>query len=32
VRAVLADEQLQKDAEKVDLTKIIEQSLQKPKK
>ena len=32
VRAVLADEQLQKEAEKVDLTKIIEQSLQKPKK
>ena len=34
VEAVLcvADEQLQKDAEKVDLTKIIEQSLQKPKK
>jgi len=32
VRAVLADEQLQKEAEKVDLTKIIELSLQKPKK
>jgi uncharacterized membrane protein required for colicin V production len=32
VRAVLADEQLQKDAEKIDLPKIIEQSLQKPKK
>lgn len=32
VRAVLADEQLQKEAEKVDLTQIIERSLQKPKK
>ncbi|MEY4306899.1 MAG: hypothetical protein RJA95_267 [Verrucomicrobiota bacterium] len=32
VRAVLADEQLQKDAEKVDLPGIIDRSLQKPKK
>ena len=32
VRAVLADEALQKDAEKIDLAKIIEQSLQKQKK
>jgi len=32
VRAVLADEQLQKEAEKVDLGAIIERSLQKPKK
>ena len=32
VRAVLADEPLQKEAERVDLTKIIEQSLQAPKK
>ena len=32
VRAVLADEHLQKEAEKVDLAKIIELSLQKPKK
>ena len=32
VRAVLADEQLQKDAEKVDLPLIIERSLQKPQK
>lgn len=32
VRAVLADERLQKEAEKVDLARIIEQSLQKPKK
>jgi len=32
VRAVLADEQLQKEAEKVDLAKIIDQSLQAPKK
>ncbi len=32
VRAVLADEQLQREAEKLDLAKIIEQSLVKPKK
>ena len=32
VRAVLADEELQKEAEKVDLSGIIERSLQKPKK
>jgi len=32
VRAVLADEVLQKEAEKVDLGRIIERSLQKPKK
>ena len=32
VRAVLADEALQKEAEKVDLARIIELSLQKPKK
>jgi uncharacterized membrane protein required for colicin V production len=32
VRAVLADEKLQQEAEKVDLGRIIEQSLQKPKK
>lgn len=32
VRAVLADEQLQKEAEKVDLAKLIDQSLRKPKK
>lgn len=32
VRAVLADEAFQKDAEKIDLPGIIDQSLQKPKK
>jgi hypothetical protein len=32
VRAVLADEPLQKEAERVDLEKIIELALQKPKK
>ncbi len=32
VRAALADETLQRDAEKIDLTKIIDQALQKPKK
>jgi hypothetical protein len=32
VRAVLADEVLQKEAEKVDLTKVIERALQPPKK
>jgi len=32
VRAVLADEVLQKEAEKVDLTKVIDRALQPPKK